>query len=146
LISSFLTGRTAILQADDGGTLHHEIAIGCPQGSVLSPFLWNTVIDNPIRRTYPFSYKFIAFADDITILSAHEDPIVATAQLQRMTDRVVLDTGQLLIDINAGKTSFLIFSRTKVAPPTLHLVINSTQVSTSNHCRYLGLEIDNRLT
>ena len=61
LISSFLKNRTASLRSDDGVSLIHHIAIGCPQGSVLSPFLWNVLVDEPIRSIFPFYYKIIAF-------------------------------------------------------------------------------------
>ncbi len=145
LISSFLKERTAVLRSDDGATLHYKITIGCPQGSVLSPFLWNILFDKPIRTTFPFPYKTIAFADDLTILAAHKDPEAATANLQIMTVDIVGKTNDIQIDVNAAKTSFIVFTRMKVGLPELNLKINSTLVKPSQHCRYLGLELDNKL-
>ncbi len=107
LISSFLKNRTANLSSDDGTSLQHNMAIGCPQGSVLSPFLWNTLADEPIRQIFPFCHSIIAFADDLTPLAADKDPEMATANLQTMTDTIVVKTEDILIDINAIKTADL---------------------------------------
>ena len=109
---------------------------------MLSPFLWNILVDEPIRITFPFSYKIIAFADDLTLLAAHKNPELATANLQTMTVVIVEKTKEILIDINATKTSFLAFTRMKVGLPELNLKITSTLVKPSQHCRYLGLELD----
>ena len=62
-----------------------------------------------------------------------------------MTNSIVKSTEEILIDINAIKTSLLIFTRMKVGLPELHLVINNILVKPSQHCRYLGIELDSKL-
>ena len=40
---------------------------GCPQGGVLSPFLWNLVL-NDLLLNFEFTNDLQAFADDLSLL------------------------------------------------------------------------------
>jgi hypothetical protein len=42
--------------------------IGCPQGGVLSSFLWIILAEELICMSYPFPLKIIGYADDIAIV------------------------------------------------------------------------------
>jgi hypothetical protein len=41
---------------------------GCPQGEVLSPLLWNMVVDGLLRRLYNAHYQAQGYADDVVLL------------------------------------------------------------------------------
>ena len=72
VINSFLTDRVALLK--EGATKRSRNAtLGCPQGGVLSPFLWNGLLDPILRIKIPENCKIIAYADDITILVRHRN-------------------------------------------------------------------------
>lgn len=45
-----------------------QVNKGCPQGGVLSPILWNMVIDDLLRKLNREGYNAEGFADDIVIL------------------------------------------------------------------------------
>ena len=66
LIASFLHHRTASLKMFDS-QYEAQIQKGCPQGSILSPFLWNLIIDGALRETLPKGIKIQAYADDLVI-------------------------------------------------------------------------------
>jgi hypothetical protein len=41
---------------------------GCAQGGVLSPLLWNMVVDGLLRRIYNAHYQTQGYADDVVLL------------------------------------------------------------------------------
>ena len=145
LLQSFLLNRKANLSGL-GVQITVDIELGCPQGSVLSPFLWNVLIDHVLDFTYPFPCKVIAYADDLVLCAYDRDPTVATFNLQTMCDATVLWGTSVKLGFNASKTSFLIFTRNKQAIPNLQVIINNIPINRTNKCTYLGLIIDDHLT
>ncbi len=144
IIKSFLEGRSGIIL--DGNKMHHQkIHIGCPQGSVLSPFLWSILIDHILRSTFPFPYKLIAYADDIAIISWDRDTKKSVANLQLMCNSIVKLFKEILLDINAQKTTMIIFTRSRSSLPCLALTIHNIEITPSNSIKFLGLEIDHKL-
>lgn len=54
---------------DCGSTLlSRPASIGCPQGSVLGPLLWNVVMDTLLRLNLPEGCRLLAYADDATLI------------------------------------------------------------------------------
>jgi hypothetical protein len=52
------------------GTLVHTVLMGssCPQGGVLSPLLWNLVVDRLLTVTTDVGFSTFGYADDIVII------------------------------------------------------------------------------
>ena len=67
ILRSFLEERQGIIEDGDDKFIY-QIHIDCPQGSVLSLFLWIVLIDHILRRIFPFIFKIIAYADDIAMV------------------------------------------------------------------------------
>jgi Reverse transcriptase (RNA-dependent DNA polymerase)/Endonuclease-reverse transcriptase len=75
LIRSYFTNRKVIL--DTGVSLESRaVNRGCPQGSVLGPFLWKVLYDDMLELPLPADCSLQAFADDATVVieadSRHE--------------------------------------------------------------------------
>jgi hypothetical protein len=49
-------------------TLQVSVAKGCPQGGVLSPLLWDLVVDDLLVTLNNQGYYILGYADDIVIL------------------------------------------------------------------------------
>ncbi|CAB3261689.1 unnamed protein product [Arctia plantaginis] len=60
------------------------VARGCPQGGVLSPLLWNIVVDELIAQPNDQRFLTIGYADDLTILISlicHNGPVKGRRRL-----------------------------------------------------------------
>jgi hypothetical protein len=51
-----------------GSSLTAGVIGGCPQGGVLSPLLWNLVVDRLLAVTYDQGFSTFGYADDIVII------------------------------------------------------------------------------
>ena len=58
MIASFLKGRRAVLSLREIKIMV-AILLGCPQGSMLSPFLWNILLDAMLRLKLPPGVKIV---------------------------------------------------------------------------------------
>ena len=127
--------------------MEFQIEIGCPQGSVLSAFLWIVLIDEIFYLSFPFSVFIIAYADDLTVGVSDADPAAATRKLEKACKLIVNWLSSIKLDVNAPKTAFLLFDWIK-SNPTLSLSINLLDVviPASVSTVYLGLTIDCHLS
>lgn len=145
IISSFLHSRKAELSCADT-TLLTTVDLGCPQGSILSPFLWNFLVDSLLDAHFPFAYRVIAYADDLVLCTGHYDPETARRNLQYSIDHAISWGAAAKLAFNAAKTVYMLFSRRKLNLldlPPIH--VNSTPINPSSSCIYLGLTIDTKL-
>jgi hypothetical protein len=144
IISSFLKNRSVVLSIGDVTSVH-PMSLGCPQGGVLSPFLWNVLIDDILKLSFPhFPVKMAGFADDLSIATTHKDPFVATKNLQTACDHIGAWLESRKLQFNADKTVVKIFAR-KCSPGSsepLVLSIKGVQISPSLDASFLGLTLD----
>jgi len=51
-----------------GSSLTAKVVGGCPQGGVLSPLLWNLVVDRLLIAINNLGFSTFGYADDIVII------------------------------------------------------------------------------
>ena len=51
-----------------GSSITAKVIKGCPQGGVLSPLLWNLVVDRLLTVTNDLGFNTFGYADDIVII------------------------------------------------------------------------------
>lgn len=144
IISSFLSNRQACFSVKEH-THTSFVKLGCPQGGVLSPLLWNLLVDDLLRLTFPFPVKMIAYADDITIITSHKEASIATKNLQLVCDSVGAWLASRKLFLNAVKTVLVIFSRKLIPWDNLYVFIDHTRISPSHTASFLGFVLDSRL-
>ena len=116
VVASFLNERSAIFN-DGDFAYKHKVSIGCPQGSILSPFLWNILLDDTIREVFPFQHEIIAYADDLTLAAKDPDPEIATKNLESMSNIIITSLNKILLQVNkCAKNHFHDFQSYKVDP------------------------------
>jgi ribonuclease HI len=145
MIRSFLFQRVASL-CHDSISVSVNLSTGCPQGSVLSAFLWLILVDDVLKLSFDFHFLTLAYADDVTLAASHKDPSIATAHTQAICDEVVSWARTVDLSINAAKTTFVLFSRRRTRPPDISLNIDSLSITPVNEVQYLGFILDQRLS
>ena len=66
-----------------------KISKGRPQGRVLSPFLWNLVVDSLLELSCKVTPVYLqAFADDLVILAEGDDLDVIYNRMQKTIDTI----------------------------------------------------------
>ena len=116
--------------------------LGCPQGSLLSPFLWNILMDALLRMQFGQGAAILAYADDVTVAVSDRDSGLASQRLQRAVDSIRAWLRSVKLEINAAKTVLVIFSKRKVSLPALSLRVVSQVILPSSFTRLLGVIID----
>ena len=112
IIKDFLTNRKGEFdnpKSEDP----FSIPTGCPQGSLLSPFLWNVMIDDImyLPSIHNMSGRALAYADDTTASEQHKDLAIAVSLLQSLINHIKSKLEELKLEVNAAKTVLIIFSR-----------------------------------
>lgn len=144
IIISFLQDRKFEVHIGNKASTRRGILFGVPQGSVLSPSLYNIFVhDIPP----PIKSKISQYADDTVIFAA-------ARMIKGLVKGVVSDARIIIkyfrkwkISVNPGKTQLMFHSkrRTKQVPPE-SVTLNGQIIPRSRTIKYLGVHLDNRTT
>ena len=119
---------------------------GCPQGGVLSPFLWNLVIDDLLQYTAKHIPGYIqAFADDIMSLAEGDDLDVIWQRTQATIKTIENWCQSKGLSISALKTKIVMFtwnSKWSLRP----IEVCGETIEISNEVKLLGITLDSKLT
>ncbi|GFW10301.1 probable RNA-directed DNA polymerase from transposon X-element [Trichonephila clavipes] len=142
LISSFLTNRSFAVKVNNIHSTNRNINAGTPQGSSISPILFNIYV-NDIPRTSEST--ICMFADDTAILAQSNELQLVTHFLHKHIAKLEDWFSTWKIALNVAKTEAVFFSHhIKKEPPKLYL--HNTHVPWSKSTKYLGVILDKRLT
>jgi hypothetical protein len=140
MFQSYLSDRLFRTNVSGETSEDHPIKSGVPQGSVLGPLLYLLYTSD-----LPTSQHTITgtFADDTVILASHEDPYIASAQLQDNLVHIQNWTKKWKIRTNESKSTHVTFTLRKRQCPPVYL--NNVLIPESQSARYLGLHLDKTL-
>ena len=113
---------------------------GTPQGSVLSPYLFNILMDYLLQTTTPQNVEILSYADDIAIIATGPN---AFANIQEALNSVASAIDKLGLKISLTKTTAITFL---YPDPRRHLKINDSAIPWVHEYPYLGIIIDKHLT
>ena len=145
IVQSFLSGRHFYVSVFDGCSEMFSIPAGLPQGSSLSPCLYNLFTADLM---VPSGADLAQFADDTGILCSGKNPERITRVLEKSFRAISKFYYKWRIRINDRKTGAVFFSRRRAARflPRRGISLNGNMVSWSDYIKYLGVLLDRKLT
>lgn len=145
LIHSFLCDRNFVVTVGSESSQLHFIPAGVPQGSVLSPLLYNIYTHDIPDFAGCVRYQF---ADDVAISSSSKDPVEVTINLNASLVQYSNYCKKWKIKVNENKTEAVFFTRFRSPRklPNRNLNFNGVDIPWKDEAKYLGLILDKKLT
>lgn len=143
-LKNFLIGRMAQVRIDDSTSGLRTLAMGVPQGGVLSPTLFIIYLYDfpPPRRGINLSL----FADDITFYVVADKTEDATVTLQVYIYDIEFWAEEWKMSFSIGKNASLTFSRRTQYEDQVRLTITNDPIGTVESFKLLGVHFNRRLT
>ena len=134
-----------------------SIKKGCPQGGILSPFLWNLVLNELLeytRDTLPCDLQ--GFADDMALVSVVTAPKLPNGRQGYDAETLREVTQKSLNSINAWckksglklshlKSHCVMFTNRRSWSFDRPLKVDGAEISVLNSTKFLGLTVDSKL-
>ncbi|KAK9710028.1 Reverse transcriptase (RNA-dependent DNA polymerase) [Popillia japonica] len=141
---SWLEGRRFRVKLQKAVSRERIALEGLPQGSPLSPLLFNIfVLDLPNAIAVPTARVF-QFADDTAIVVQGLNLESSLKKLEQGLKEVGVFAANWNMKINESKTEVVKF--TKKIPRRQFILWNSRKIKVKNLANYLGITVDNRLS
>ncbi|KAK7880206.1 hypothetical protein WMY93_033125 [Mugilogobius chulae] len=140
-IHSYLTGRPQYVRLKNISSNTVMSSTGCPQGTVLSPFLF-TLFTSDFRHN-SHSCHLQKFSDDCAIVGCTSRG--QEAEYKRVVENFVNWCGQNYLQLNVSKTKELVvdFRMKRTVPSPIY--ISGTEVDIVDTYKYLGVHLDHKL-
>ncbi|UYV67514.1 hypothetical protein LAZ67_5001032 [Cordylochernes scorpioides] len=124
-----------------------RISKGCPQGSVLGPFLWNIVFDELLTLDYRNNVFPQAYADDLVVVVSGCRPSQLPAA-QHTIDMIARWCSLHKLELSVGKCQAMVLLRPhgRLPEPRRDLVIHGRPIQWCDSIKVLGVRFDQRLS
>jgi hypothetical protein len=144
IIQSFLSQRSFQVSINGSYSKAYNIIAGVPQGSVLSPILFNIFTSDLIIQKCEKGM----YADDTTLLVSAKNPDKIVKYLNLGSKQLSDYCQKWKIKLNGSKTKAAFFTRRKIAKwyPNDEVTVINSKISWDNTIKTLGLTFDKRLT
>jgi ribonuclease HI len=143
LVRSYLNDRVGQIQTPDGLVQQH-LTKSCPQGGVLSPFLYSLFIDDFLTNQKLQSDLRQGFADDLALGVQGRNRNKLEQRMNRLLYRANEWAKKWKIEFSTAKTIAVLFSHSRKSR-MINLFLNGCQIEVRSEFRYLGILFDSKL-
>ena len=144
-IENFLTNRSCAVRLGSIILSHRQLSNGVPQGSVLSPILFNIGFSS-ICHSIPSPLKSALFADDLVVFLSCAQARKGEQKLQETVTTLTTWTTTRGLSFSATKSTAMHFCRLRSCYRTLSITLRDTIIPTPPTVEYLGLHFDQSLS
>ncbi|XP_037564592.1 uncharacterized protein LOC119444237 [Dermacentor silvarum] len=151
-VRAFLTDRSSVVRVGRATSSPRSVTCGVPQGSVLSPFLFNLAlapISECVRSSGHLPVRTVVYADDVALFVRGPPATMAQMrlQLQAAADAVGDFLRAIGLRLSAAKSeAIMVYPRAAARRHTGCVVVDGVPLPWRLTVRYLGRTIDHRLT
>ena len=146
IIRNFLSSRSLVVKIGNYVSDAVYLLAGTPQGSVLSPTLFNSFMDD-LWELIPPEVELLQYADDICLYISGSDPEICAMKLQEALDAVAKWASVWRVTMAPEKSSWILFSRCPTHKrANLSFSLNSKTIEKSDKITFLGVIFDENLT
>ncbi|XP_064469658.1 uncharacterized protein LOC135384384 [Ornithodoros turicata] len=142
-LQDFLSDRTLFVHTADGDTAPFPVSRGVPQGSVLSPLLFNLVIAS-LPAHLPANVKITIYADDVCIWTSGTRRDAIQRRLQQALDVIEIYIADRGLRVSTSKTVAMTFTNRSFKNYALYVA--GTPLDFVPRYKYLGAIVDKRLS
>ena len=158
-IMSMIRGRQTTVELQ-GKKRVISIRRGCPQGGILSPFLWNLVINDLLEYTRDkIPCDLQGFADDISLVSVvtapkkpsgHNCQGFDTDTLREVTQKSLNSINQWCkangLNLSQLKTHCVMFTNRRNCTFSKPLKVDGMEIELKTSTKFLGITLDSKLS
>ena len=138
-IEEFLTGRSFSVLIGNHRSEEKHLNLGLPQGSNLSPTLFNLMIgDIP----HPDQTLILEYADDLAITVTADNFAEAIRLINIAIEAIENWTDTWLLTLNPSKTKAMYFTKKNIPEQLTTLRVNGEDIEWVKSFKYLGLTFD----
>ena len=120
---------------------------GCPQGGILSPFLWNLVVDDLLKFGANEIPGYLqGFADDLITLSEGSDLEVIHQRTQKTINTIEQWCSTKGLNISALKTKIVMFTWNRKWTLPKPIKVGGNEIELCNSVKFLGVTLDSKLS
>lgn len=136
----YLTDRHARVTFQGHSSIDHALQNGTPQGGVLSPFLFNLLMEEIVSLKLPQFCTILSYADDLVLIVKGAKSLNRT---QICLDRITEKCKILGLKLSHAKSKAMVV---KGRNPDSHLTIQDSELEWVRSYLYLGVWIDQSLS
>jgi len=128
-IEQFLTGRSCSVCLGSTISTYRHLNNGVPQGSVLSPALFNIGFST-ICQIIPPPLKAVIFADDLTVFLSCRQSQKGEQKLQQVVNKLAEWTTSRGLQFSASKSTTMHFCRSRLCTRNLSITLHGSILPT----------------
>lgn len=143
-IINLLSERFISIFIDDNNKISRSVWRGLPQGSVLSPLLYN-VYTCDLESSLNGSVKVLQYADDLVLYSTNRSIELTGSDLTSALSLLKLWLDSNGLELSVAKSAVVLFTRKRLPPP-IQVKFGNHVVPVKRQIKFLGFILDSKLS
>lgn len=141
MIASYLEDRVLMVEEE----LQIELSCGVPQGSVLSPLLWNIYYDPLLKMEIPAESEIVAYADDVAVVSKGDNKESLEKNINRTVKKIIDWMNDHKLEIAAHKTEVVLLISKRTCNE-ITVKVDQVRIKSKESAKYLGVYLGKDLS